>query len=360
MYRLGTFQYRPPGGFCLLVFLLVICGVCGGCESYLGKWVARPPNHGKSLAKVDRDEPLVLATTIIDHRLRVEIAEPAASLSVWVIDPSNERLVFERTGEEVKWAFEADGPRKSIAPIGTIVILPGFYDTINQTRYLMWARVLAAEGYRAVLADQRGHGRSTGEWSTYGVQESLDMLAVLDALERMDLLVEPLGIAAVSFGAATAVQMAEMDHRIGALVLISTFTTMRDVIPDFGRAIGFTAFSDAMYQRVIDQAGRHGGFDPDEADVIHRLPRIDTPTLLIHGEDDVLIPILHAVRLYEAADRDNVELLRVAGADHTTLGDQVVEPIRRPMLKWFARYLDRGGVENAVAGSASGSSDALP
>ncbi|MEL7087827.1 MAG: alpha/beta fold hydrolase, partial [Planctomycetota bacterium] len=199
--------------------------------------------------------------------------------------------------------------------------------------------LLAEHGYRSVLIDQRGHGRSTGDWATYGVRESRDMQRVLDVLEEKGLLAEPLGLWALSFGGATAVQLAEIDDRVRAMLLISTFASMRDVVPDYGRAIGFDFLSDEDFVEVVDHAGRHGGFDPDEANVIDRFARIDTPTLIMHGEDDRLIPIQHAVRLYHAADRDNVELIRVQRAGHTTLGDTVVWPIYRPMLNWFDRHL---------------------
>jgi pimeloyl-ACP methyl ester carboxylesterase len=311
-----------------------------GCESILGKYIVKSPNHGKSAEKINVDRVLALDGTVIDHRLRVE-PDPDLdiSLEVWVIDPSNERPVAVDGQEGPKFEKTDDRPRTTRAPRGTIFLIPGFYDEINQQRYLMWSRVFASEGYRVVLVDQRGHGRSTGDWSTYGVKESGDMIRVMDRLEALGLLQRPVGIAAVSFGASTAMQMAERDNRIGALVLISTFTTMRDVVPDFGRAIGFDSFSDDKYQRVIDLAGDHADFDPDESDIIHRLARSDVPTLLVHGENDDLIPILHAVRLYHAAGRDTVELMRVADADHTTLGDTVAEPIREPMLNWFQRYL---------------------
>lgn len=328
---------RLPVG---LASVLLFLAVTVGCESLLGEYVVRAPNHGRSLKKVDREKPMALDGTVIDHRLRVEVGGNApASIGVWAIDPSNERVVS--MGGEDAPVFEPtdDGPRTVRRPRGTILIFHGFYDTINQERYLMWGRTLAAEGYRAVLIDQRGHGRSTGDWATYGVNESRDMLAVMDALQEQSLLVEPVGIAAVSLGASTAVQLVEMDDRIDALVLISAFTTMRDVVPDFGRGIGFVHFSDEKYVRIVAHAGRYGGFDTAEPDVISRIGRIDTPTLLIHGEDDYLIPVQHAVRLYHAGDPETTELIRVAGADHTTLGDDVAEPIRGPMLAWFQRYL---------------------
>ena len=322
-----------------LLLAFILSGV--GCDGLLAKYIVASPNRGLSVEKLTRDEPeLALPGSVIDHELRIEADGPAPqSLAVWVIDPSNERLVDGEAEPMPIFEKTDDRPRTTSPPRATIFLVHGYYDEINQTRYLMWARTLAAEGYRVVLTDMRGHGRSTGDWSTYGVAESRDLIQVADRLEAEGLLVEPLGVAAVSFGASTAVQWAEMDERIDAMALISTFTTMRDVVPDFGRAIGFDMFSDEKYQHIISMAGDYAGFDPDDADVISRIGKLDVPVLLFHGEDDDLIPIRHAVRLYEAADSETVELIRVAGADHTSLGDAVSEPIRQPMLDWFERYL---------------------
>ncbi len=328
--------------------VLLLCLMAGGllgCESMFGKFVVRSPNHGKALHELYHTEPLTLPLTVIDHEFRLTVDEAEdISLAVWVIDPSNDRLVsVEQGADKLKLKFSGTLPRQTRAPQATVMLFHGYHDSMNQRRYLMWARILAAEGYRVVLVDQRGHGRSTGDWSTYGVKEAGDMVAVLDELDRRGLRVGPVGVAGVSFGAAVAMQLAERDERVGALVLISSFTTMRDVVPDFGRAIGFDRFSDEKFQRVIDRAGEAAGFDPDESNLLTHIERLDLPVLIVHGEEDELIPIRHALRLYDSASRENVELIRVAGANHTTLGDGIVEPLRRPMLGWFGRYLLEDG-----------------
>ncbi|MBB6430088.1 alpha/beta hydrolase [Algisphaera agarilytica] len=348
-----------------LLLLVPAVLVSVGCESILGEWVSRTPNHGKPLEKIDRVEPLALDDAVIDHEFRIEVeSDDPVSLWVWVIDPSNEKFMGIETKEDdpdhLQPLFHIDhnAPRQTREPVATVLMLHGFYDWINRRWYLMWARMLAEHGYRVVLVDQRGHGRSTGKWATYGVRESRDMQRVLDELEERNLLAGPVGVWGVSFGGATAVQLADLDERIEAMVLISTFTSMRDIVPDYGRAIGFRFLSDEQYTRVVDHAGRHADFDPDDADVIDRLARIDTPTLLIHGEEDRLIPIQHAMRLYHAADRDNVELIRVMGANHTSLGDTVVWPIYQPMLDWFERHLLPEEEQTQVANEAhSGQTD---
>ena len=49
-------------------------------------------------------------------------------------------------------------------------------------------------GYRAVLVDLRGHGRSTGKYLTYGVQEAQDISQVIDALEQQQLIAGEIGV----------------------------------------------------------------------------------------------------------------------------------------------------------------------
>ncbi len=329
-----------PSLYLLAALLLTL--PLAGCESVLGKFIVRSPNHGKTLRKVDTLPPVALDHTVIDHRLRVPIpGDRPANLAVWIIEPSNEEVVTLESDAGPVFRVPLDQPRwiSPRPPRGTVLILHGYHDQMNETRYLMWARTLAAAGYRAVLLDQRGHGQSTGDWSSYGVRESADLVAVLDYLQQADLLTDHVGVMGVSFGAATAVHLADRDPRIRALVLISTYTSMRDVVPDFGRAIGFESYTDAKFQRIVTHAGDHASFDPDESDTLTRLSRLNRPVLIIHGEDDYLIPIQHALRLEQAADSEQVQLIRVAGADHTSLADQIAEPVRLPLIGWFDRYL---------------------
>ena len=323
--------------------LLALAVSLPGCNHYFARYTVAPPNHGKSLAQVDKDVPFELPGTVIDHKLRVDIDDPPASLSVWVMDPSNER--YAGGGEDNTPTFEKtdDGPRVTHEPRATVLLLHGYYDYINQKRILMWARIFAADGYRVVMIDQRGHGASTGEWSTYGVVESHDTRHVLDVIESRGLLKRPLGVAAVSFGSSTGLLLAADDPRVDTVLAVSAFSSMRAVIPDFARAIGFD-FSQSRYDDIIDRSGKLAHFDPDDASPVDAIRETDIPVLLIHGEDDNLIPIQHSLRLYAAARRDNVQLLRIKGADHTTLGGTTVEPVRLAAEAWFARYLKPGEV----------------
>ena len=54
------------------------------------------------------------------------------------------------------------------------------------------------DGFRVIAPDLRGHGRSTGEWLTYGVQESRDLSQLLAALRIPPSL--PVGVMGGSYG----------------------------------------------------------------------------------------------------------------------------------------------------------------
>ena len=256
---------------------LLLCTLLLPACAIPGHWIVRAPNHGRSLAQVRErttERGLALPDTTFAHAFRVE--RPDASLSVGIIDPGTEvPAPLPHRPLDPSDAQGGDGndgrplvPRfiaaaqTPPAPRGTVLIVHGFYNHGAQLRYLTWARVLAAAGYRVVLVDQRGHGDSTGDFVTYGVKESVDLSAVLDALDARGLRVGPLAVFGVSLGAASAAGLAQADPRVDALVLLSPYTSMRDVLPGYARAIGFTMFTDLAFERFIDSRRPHRRLRP--------------------------------------------------------------------------------------------------
>jgi pimeloyl-ACP methyl ester carboxylesterase len=110
-----------------------------------------------------------------EGELLITVGPPAAALSVEIIDAAG-------------------------APRGTVFLLHGIRADKNQVRG--WAGMLADAGFRAVLVDLRGHGRSTGDWLSYGVVESKDLAQVLDALVERGLVVGRVGVMGFSYGAS--------------------------------------------------------------------------------------------------------------------------------------------------------------
>ncbi len=280
--------------------LLLLAAACsGGCVSLMAGSIVAAPNVNKPLIlESDPGPPLTESLLGIDEHFRVQVGPPSASLSVSILNPTN-----------------SDAP-----PRGTILVLHGM--SARSAWMHGKARALADAGYRAVLVDLRGHGASTGQRLTYGLREAEDLTYVLDALAIRRLLVGRVGVLGISYGATTAIHLAAIDRRISAVVAIAPFADMRSEVSHYTRTIGLPGIgpflSEEKIQTAVDEAGRIGGFDPDDANAAEAICQTDAQVLLIHGRADFIIPNEHSQRLHAAApDHSDIKLYR--GLGHFTI-----------------------------------------
>ncbi len=247
--------------------------------------------------------------------IAVRVGPPDATLAAWVIEPR-------------------------AAPRGTILLLHGI--RADKRMMIGPGRAFADAGYRAVLVDLRGHGRSGGEYLTYGVVESHDMSALLDAVARRGPL-GPVGVYGYSYGAAVAIQLAARDPRVRAVVAVSAFSTLRGVVRDYEKRLlpGVSdVLPDSWVQGAVDEAGDMASFDPDMASPLQAVRHLSAPLLLVHGTADRRVPFHNALALVHAA-HGPARFIPVAGATH---GSVLADPhgeLRRAALSWYAKWLPR-------------------
>ncbi len=246
--------------------------------------------------------------------LAVEVGPPVATLSAWLVEPRGK-------------------------PRGTVVLLHG----IGADKRLMLpaARPIVDAGYRAVIPDLRGHGRSGGEYLTYGVVESRDISQLLDAVAARGTPLGPVGVYGYSYGGAVAMQLAARDARVRAAVIVSTFATLRGVVADYEARLlpGVSSLlPDAYVQSAVDDAGEMAAFDPDQASPRAAAARMTGPLLLIHGTTDERIPFHNAVALARAAG-PRATLVPVPGASHGSILGAANGSLRPTVLAFLARAL---------------------
>ena len=248
-----------------------------------------------------RSQPPALAGEV-----RVAVGPPPAELSIAVVDTPN--------------------------PRGTVFVLHGIRDAKESMSG--WAAMLANAGYRAVLVDLRGHGRSTGDTLSYGVRESADLSQVLDALTARKLVVGRVGVMGHSYGAATAIQWAGRDPRVEAVIAVSSFASLRAVVPGYV----ILPLPSSFVNRVVDQAGERAGFDPDAASPVDAIGRTRAAVLLIHGRADGRIPPWHSERIY-AAGLGHAELVLVDGEGHDSVTGSPRTRLAERTAQWFGEHL---------------------
>ena len=187
---------------------------------------------------------------------------------------------------------------------------------------------VASHGYRAIAHDRRGHGRSTQPWNGNDMDTySDDLAAVIEALDLRDVVLvgHSTGGGEVTryigrHGTARVVKavlvdavppvMLKSDANPGGLP-IEVFDAIRTGVAT-DRSQYFMELSLPFYsynrpgatvsQGVRDafwlmsmQAGLKGAYDCirvfSETDLTEDLKKFDVPTLIIHGDDDQIVPI---------------------------------------------------------------------
>ena len=152
-------------------------------------------------------------------------------------------------------AYDTAGPDDG----ALILCVAGMGDTRGAFRFL--APMLVEAGYRVVRMDQRGHGRSSSPWPSYGSPASgEDMLALIRHLGGAGTIVGHSNAAAAGIWAAA--QAPELVH---GLVLVGPFLQESTVSPIVGLAVKIITSSPLLWSRLyypsLYKAAKPADFD---------------------------------------------------------------------------------------------------
>lgn len=311
------------------VIAIVLTLTMTGCTSWIARQIVEAPRDDATrllLNEKDRstiEEALELRTT------QIPVGPPAAQLALTVVPPRDYGLEYQsevsysggkgNLNARVQWAETEKLGEIHETPRGTVILLSGA--TLSRYTVLPWALGLASEGYRAVLIDYRGHGNSTGQYITYGVQEARDLFQVIEALRNRRLIEEPLILFGISMGAVTALRTATELDNVAAIVSIEPYADASEAIHGVGRGINpnLSRFvSEKRMDDAIDRASTIIGHDIRSNRPVEIMDQIQAPVLFIHGQSDHWIPPEHSMDLY-VAKGDQADLWIVRGAGHVDL-----------------------------------------
>ena len=154
-------------------------------------------------------------------------------------------------------------------------------------------------GASVFIFDYQGYGRSEGQPSERGTYR--DARAALEYVKsRPGAAEDRLVYFGRSLGAAVAVELS-VEHPPDGLVLVSPFTSLRDMARLSHPQIPFAAWA----------AG-------ERFNSISRIPYIERPLLIMHGEHDEIVPVRQGRELFGTAnDPKTFRLLPGAGHNDT-------------------------------------------
>lgn len=210
------------------------------------------------------------------------------------------------------WVSAKPGDGENRNRKGTVLLLHGFAEPPSA----MNGRVVALTGcgWDVAALDLRGYGRSEGDHSSFGGREAGDLRAWIDALAGR---IGPGAEVAVwgrSMGAAIALRAAAEDPRIAALVLEAPYLDLEETLAALLRRFRLP-LPRPLARLALARAESLAGVSLTRPRPLDLAPRVATPTLIVHGSTDRLIPLADARRLAEAFPRPAL-LIDVAGAGH--------------------------------------------
>jgi pimeloyl-ACP methyl ester carboxylesterase len=195
-----------------------------------------------------------------------------------------------------------------------------------------WAFRLAEEGWRCLLVDLRGHGKSTGKMIYYGITESRDLSQLLDVLADRGQLASPVAVIGESYGASLALRWKTIDPRVGQVVAIAPYGALSDAVlnicHDYARFL-----PRSLIRAGLGQLPAVLGVQGEDLDTTTVLARHPVRALFVSGTGDNVIPLADLRRLYAEA-LPGSELIVVPGATHETLPYRFTELVP-PVLGWL-------------------------
>ncbi|MBO4883392.1 MAG: alpha/beta hydrolase, partial [Lachnospiraceae bacterium] len=168
-------------------------------------------------------------------------------------------------------------------------------------------------GFNAVLYDDRGHGDNVHVPCTMGFNESKDLMQVIKHVyERFgdDII---LGLHGESMGSALSNNALQYGPKISFIVSDCGYNDLmklyRHLVKKNLHIPGFYASCASLVTRMFF------GYSYKQVSPIKYIRENEIPICFFHGEDDSLIPCLHAKEMHEA-NKGYSELYIVPGAEH--------------------------------------------
>jgi len=226
------------------------------------------------------------------------------------------------------------------------VLLHGY--GLAQFSMAPWTLRLAQEGWRCVLVDLRGHGKSTGKRIYYGVQEAHDLSQLLDELAQDGRLKEPVAAFGESYGAVLALRWKPVEPRVRTVVAITPYAGLSNTVlnlrHEYARWLPKTLVK-AGLKKLPSVLKIPAG----ELDTTTELARSPVTALFVAGAEDKITPVADVEQLHALAAPGS-ELIVVPDATHEAVTYFFAELVP-PVLTWLSGASWQGNSIDSHAGA---------
>jgi pimeloyl-ACP methyl ester carboxylesterase len=324
--------------------LLAVALAGAGCGTYVADRLAQAPNSYPEWIAPHARVMLDFGGGFLTNfpAKYAKVGPPEAELRYRIVDPADYNLQVSVTNwmeegqRQYTFSFQATVPgatnRWTAAPRGTVVLLHGY--GVAQFAMAPWALRLAQDGWRCVLVDLRGHGKSTGDRIFYGTREGTDLSQLLDHLDLDHQVISPVVAVGESYGAALALRWEGEDKRVRSVVAIAPYAELSNAIVNIS-----TDYAGWLPKFLVRSGIRKLpvvlGVAPTDLDTTSFLAQRPVPALFIASSGDKVTSVADIKKL-EALASPGSQLVLVPDVSHEAL-TYLFDNLAPPTISWLDR-----------------------
>ncbi|RSD25603.1 alpha/beta hydrolase [Mesobacillus subterraneus] len=196
------------------------------------------------------------------------------------------------------------------------------------------------QGFDVLKPDARGHGLSEGDYIGYGWHDREDYVKWSQYLVKATE-AENIFLHGFSMGAATVLMASgeKLPEQVKGIIADSAYTTvLEELTHQLKYMYGLPAFPVMQVTSMITNI--RAGYTFNEASAIDSVMKNELPLLIIHGDQDDLVPTEMGQRIFEAANSDK-ELWIVPGAGHTEAYTIAEEEYQERLKAFWSKSLGK-------------------
>ncbi|MDR0899573.1 MAG: alpha/beta hydrolase [Lactobacillaceae bacterium] len=229
---------------------------------------------------------------------------------------------YKKRGEEVSIKNDGLKLKAEYVPAAkktnkTIIVIHGF--RVNRTSMYPYSDMFLKQGYNVLTVDDRGHGKSEGNFVGYGWLDKGDIEAWIQYLIKENSKVEivPFG---TSMGAATVAMMSgdKLSSNVKAFIEESGYSNTREEIEY--QATQQFSFLSAVKKPIVQIVSLYSqlfaGYSYNQADTVAQVKKNTRPMLFMHGGSDTFVPTKMVYKLYDADPNKDKQIWVAPGSEH--------------------------------------------